>query len=74
MTREEAKELYSDEVLGLKHTVIDKIYNDFEKELNKAEREAYIAGWSESGEGWNAEYGADDEDVQEKMEEYLKEK
>lgn len=39
MTREEAKQLYNDEVLGLKHTIIDKIYDDFDRQLLKKDCE-----------------------------------
>jgi len=47
---------------------IDRIFDDIDERL----REAFMAGWNESGEGWNAEWGVSDKEIQEKMEEYLK--
>lgn len=45
MTREEAKELYTPKsTYHMKMHFIDKIYDDFKEELDKARREGYVAG------------------------------
>jgi len=44
MTREEAKELYTPKsTYHMKMHFIDKIYDDFDKELDKARKEGYKA-------------------------------
>ena len=47
----------------------DKICDDFEQKL----KDAYMAGWDESGEGWNAEYGVGRNTIVKMCEDYTKE-